>query len=288
MFTRRLIAAAVAVVAFTAALLVEPAPALAQAEGEYARHFQRGIELLGEKKFDESVEAFKKCIELRPDDSTPYYNVACALSLKGEKEKAIDWFEKALAKGFDDEKHVEQDSDLDPIRGEKRFQKVLAKAFGKAPPEEALVTLKGDVASLDKLKGKVVIVDFWRTWCEPCKVEIPTLVAMEKDLGSKGLVVVGISNEPVPLQEQLADELKINYTLLRQQGALPAPFENVRAFPTKFILDKDGKVVKKLIGQRDRAELEAIVLPLLGGEGPKEGGEKEPEPEPKKGEPQAF
>jgi thiol-disulfide isomerase/thioredoxin len=231
----------------------------------YQQLFQEGIELLGQKRYDESADRFKRAIELRPDSFDCYYNVACALSLKGDKGAAIDWLEKAIAKGFDDAKHIDEDSDLDPIRGEARFLELMSAKFGRPKPGESLRTLKGDVASLDKLKGKVVIVCFWRSWVDPCKQEVPTLIELAKEHGEKGLVVVGISNEPVEVQEQIADELKVSYLLLRETGPLPAPMENVRAFPTKFILDRDGKCVKKLVAARDKAELEAIVLPLLSG-----------------------
>lgn len=141
----------------------------------------------------------------------------------------------------------------------------MAKKFNRAKPGESLKTLKGDVASLEKLKGKVVIVCFWRSWIEPCKNEMAMLNALQKEWGEKGLVIVAISNEEPQVQEQVADEAKASYTLLRQVGPLPAPMENVRAFPTKFILDKDGKVVKRLVAEREKAELEALVKPLIEG-----------------------
>ena len=255
----RRLSAALAVVLFLAAgALAQEKP-----DEQYQALFQQGLKLLNDRHFDEAIDTFKKSVQIRKELPESYYNVACAYALKGEKEKAIDWFADALAHGFNDEKHIEQDGDLDSIRGEQRFKDAVAKAFSKAKPGETLVTLKGEVASLEKLRGKVVILDFWRTWCEPCKQEIPHLVALEKEYGARGLVVIGVSNEPVPLQEQLADELKVNYMLLRQVGPLPAPYENVRAFPTVFVLDQEGKVVKKLVGARDRTELEELVKPLL-------------------------
>jgi thiol-disulfide isomerase/thioredoxin len=260
-----------------------PAAAYAQDEedDEHSILFQEGIRLLEAKKYDDSVAVFKRCIKLQPKDSAAYYNIACAYSLKGEKAQALDWFEKAIQNGFQGEEnllHLEQDSDLDGIRGEPRFKEIVGKWFPKAKAGETLVTLKGEPASLDKLRGKVVIVDFWRTWVEPCKEGIPELVAIEKDLGPRGVAVVGISDEPVPLQEQIADELKINYMLLRQTGPLPKPFEGIRVFPTKLILDQEGKVVKKIVGSATKEELEDAVKALLAP-APK----KDPE-----GEPQVF
>lgn len=256
----------------------EPPEQGGEPDEEYSQLFEQGLELLKDGKFEEAIATFQKAIAIRKGPPETYYNIACAYSLKGDKERALDWLAEALAHGFKDEDHIAKDTDLDGIRGEPRFAELMAKAFPKARPGETLVTLKGERASLDRLKGKVVIVYFWRTWVEPCKEEIPQLVALEKELGPKGLAVVGISNESAPTQEQLADELKINFTLLRQTGPLEAPFENVKAFPTKYILDRDGKVVKKLVGARERDELAELVRPLLeGGGGKKDGGKKEPQ-----------
>jgi thiol-disulfide isomerase/thioredoxin len=260
-----------------AIVLTSALAAFAQAgpDDQYQTLFQQGLEQLQRREYDTSIETFKKAIEIHKERPEAYYNVACAYSLKGDKEKAIDWFAESLTHGFNDENHIEQDHDLDAIRQESRFKEVMTRAFMKAKPGESLLTLKGEVASLEKLRGKVVVLDFWRTWCEPCKQEIPGLAALEREYSARGVVVVGVSNEPVPAQEQLADELKINYMLLRQVGPLPQPYDNVRAFPTVFILDAEGKVVKKLVGAREKSEIEDAVKPLLA-------------PEKKKEEPQVF
>ncbi len=244
--------------------------------------FDSGIRLLQEKKFDESVAAFKKCIELRPDDPTAYYNIACAFSLKGDADKAFEWLERAIDKGFDDVGHMARDTDLDPIRKDPRYKDMIAFARGERPaprgegtPESkpgtpgkpGLVTLKGEAASLERLKGKVVILDFWRTWCGPCKAEIPHFVELQREYGDRGLAIVGVSDEPAELQEKFADQLKVNYTLLLQQGELPAPFEGIDVFPTTFVLDKDGKVIHKFVGLRPKKAFEDAIRPLLGLDG---------------------
>jgi len=275
-----------AVTCLLAVLAIAAWPALAQ-EGDDERYqalFEKGIRQLEAKDFDGAIETFKQAIEIRKDLPAAYYNVACAYSLKGDKKEALDWFEEALARGFKDEpgaeENIAQDKDLDPIRNETRFKEIMARAFPKEPEGPPLVTLKGDPAPLEKLKGKVVIVDIWRTWCRPCTSSIPNLVELQKEYGPRGLVVVGISSEPAELQEKTADQLKITYTLLRQVGPLPkAVFGEVRdVFPTIFILDREGKVVKKLVGARDKEELEALIKPLLG-----------PEPaKPPEGKPRVF
>src|SRR5687767_5762733 len=105
----RVVAAAIAV----AALVFTAAPA-AQAQdhedgGEYQRLFDEGISLLTERKYDEAVESFKKAIALEGKLPEAYYNIACAYSLKGDKEKAIEWLGKSFERGFRDEDHVAKD-----------------------------------------------------------------------------------------------------------------------------------------------------------------------------------
>ncbi|HVY60832.1 MAG TPA: redoxin domain-containing protein [Planctomycetota bacterium] len=262
----RALSALAALLALSVSLLCA-SPALAQQpprpDDQFQTLFQTGLEQLQRREFDASIDTFKKAMEIHREQPETYYNIACAYALKGEKDRAIDWFAQALERGFNDETHIEQDHDLDAIRQEPRFKEVMTRAFMKAKPGEALLTLKGEVASLDKLRGKVVILDFWRTWCEPAKQEIAALAELEREQSAHGLAVVGISNEPVPTQEQLADDLKINFLLLRQVGPLPQPYDNVRAFPTLFVLDTEGKVVKKLVGAKTKAEIEEAIQPLL-------------------------
>lgn len=262
-------------VAIALAALAAPVPAQdADRDRAFDEHFRRGIELLERKEYDRAVDAFQACIALRKDLPEPYYNVACAYSLKGEKEKAIEWLAEALARGFREEAHIAQDRDLDPIRDEPAFRALMAKTFfgkgdasGGALPggEGKLLTLSGEPVSLERLKGKVVIFELWRTWAEPCRQQAAILAELNAELGPKGLAIVAISDEPGGEQERVADDLKINYLLLRNEGPLPAPlFEGVReVYPTFLIVDREGRLAKRLIGARTKEELRDAVLPLL-------------------------
>jgi peroxiredoxin len=291
---------------FVVVLLVPAAAARAQddeAEEQYRQAFQQGIDLLTAKQFDRSVEAFKRCIELAPDLPDSYYNIACAYSLKGDADQAFVWLERAIDKGFEDVGHMARDKDLDPIRKDPRYQEMVAFARGEPRPAPAptpkpearpeprtqpLATLKGEPATLERLKGKVVILDFWRTWCGPCKAEIPHFVELVREYGDRGLAVVGVSDEPAELQEKFADELKINYTLLIQRSDLPAPFDGIDAFPTTFILDKDGRVVHKFVGLRPKKVFEDAIRPLLGVDADPGAAGPTPKPSPAKPERRLF
>ncbi len=268
-------------------------PAAAQDEEAYAELIRDGIAKLEATDFEGAIKTFEAAIQVDPDSYTAYYNIACAHSLKGDKERALEWFEKSLVKGMDDRAWIDGDKDLDPIRKEARFKELMDKHLGQGGPggdggsgdggrpSAPLSTLRGEPATIESLRGKVVIVDIWRTWCGPCKRGIPDLVELEREYGPKGLAVVGISDEPAKLQEQFADELKINYTLLIQRGDLPEPFGKVNAFPTTFVLDREGKVVEKFVGVKPKKPFEDAIMPLLeAGPHPQPPAEPEPEPQP--------
>ncbi len=117
------------VVVLAAACLAAPSTAHAQEPDdlEFQQVFEQGLEAINSGRHDEAVDLFKRCIELAPERPTAYYNIACALSLKGEKSDSIDWLEKALDKGFLEFEHMERDTDLDNIRNEARFKELVEK-----------------------------------------------------------------------------------------------------------------------------------------------------------------
>lgn len=137
--------------------------------------------------------------------------------------------------------------------------------FDPAPDVE-LQTLEGQPFHLTGLRGHVVLLNFWATWCIPCRAEIPEFNAMQRELKVKGLEVVGVSTSPGDTVEAIRDfqkDLKQEYTVLRGAEEIGEKFGNGPGLPVTYLIDRDGRIRQKITGARDREGWEAAVKPLL-------------------------
>jgi thiol-disulfide isomerase/thioredoxin len=130
-----------------------------------------------------------------------------------------------------------------------------------------LPDLDGKPQTLSQWKGKVLVVNFWATWCEPCKKEIPDFVKVQAKYGTKGVQFVGVSIDELGKVKSFARELGINYPLLigsydtveiSKEAGNP-----VSALPFTAVLDRSGKVVSAKLGDLDEAKLIEIISPLI-------------------------
>lgn len=132
-------------------------------------------------------------------------------------------------------------------------------AFGctKAPtvtakgpaPEFELENIQGGKLKAADLKGKVAVIDFWATWCEPCWSEIPKYNKMLEEFRGKGVEIIGITVEsPYADIKPKAKELGIKYTLLVGNDSVQDAFGGMIGFPTTFVVTKDWKIYKKYMG----------------------------------------
>ncbi len=143
--------------------------------------------------------------------------------------------------------------------------KTNGNSFQPAPDVE-FQTLDGKPFRLADLRGRVVLLNFWATWCQPCRAEIPEFNAMQRELKSQGLEVVGVSVSPTDTIEAIKDfqkDLKQEYTVLRGAEDIGEKFGNGPGLPVTHIIDREGRIRQKMIGQRDRAAFEVAVKPLL-------------------------
>jgi cytochrome c-type biogenesis protein len=131
-------------------------------------------------------------------------------------------------------------------------------------PDIELQTLDGQPFRLSSLKGRVVVLNFWATWCIPCRAEIPELNAMQRELEAKGLTIIGASwDDTLEGVKDFQNEIKQDYTVLLGGEAVKDKFGGIPSLPTTYIIDRDGNIRDKIIGGRDRAGFESVIKPLL-------------------------
>jgi DsbE subfamily thiol:disulfide oxidoreductase len=138
-------------------------------------------------------------------------------------------------------------------------------AYGKPAPDFTLETLDGKSMSLSSLRGKAVLVNFWATWCGPCKIETPWLVQLQRQYGSEGLQVVGVAMDDSGKDEisRFAKDMGMNYPVLLGKEAVGDAYGGVPALPESFFVGRDGKIVDRIIGLRDRQDIEDSVKKAL-------------------------
>jgi len=130
---------------------------------------------------------------------------------------------------------------------------------GKPAPEVTFKDLDGKDATLAQYKGKVVLVNFWATWCDPCYIEIPWLIEMQQKYEAKGFTVLGISMDeegksavdPFLAKERFnvnGQKLPMNYPIVIGNDDVADKFGGLLGYPTSFLISRDGRIVKKVQG----------------------------------------
>ncbi len=135
---------------------------------------------------------------------------------------------------------------------------------GKAAPSWTLKDPDGKTVSSDNFKGKVVILDFWATWCPPCRMEIPNFVELQEKYKEKGLVVVGISLDEGPsVVKTFMRENKINYPMVMGNSTVAEKYSSDDGIPTTFLIDRQGHVVAKHVGFTEKETFDKEIQKLL-------------------------
>jgi cytochrome c biogenesis protein CcmG/thiol:disulfide interchange protein DsbE len=132
-------------------------------------------------------------------------------------------------------------------------------------PDFTLDSLDGKSMRLSDLRGKAVLLNFWATWCGPCKIETPWLVELQNQYGSQGLQVVGVEMGDDGKDEitKFAKDMGVNYPVLIGKEAVGDAYGGVPALPETFFIGRDGKIVDKIIGLKGKAEIEDSIKKAL-------------------------
>lgn len=140
-----------------------------------------------------------------------------------------------------------------------------SKLLGQSAPPWQLKDLEGKPVSSADFKGKVVVLNFWATWCPPCRKEIPDFIALQKEYGNRGLVFVGVAldDEGVSVVKPFAKEAGINYPLVIGDETVVKAYEGVEIYPTTYVIDRNGTIVSRHLGSLTKAEMEQEFKPLL-------------------------
>jgi cytochrome c biogenesis protein CcmG/thiol:disulfide interchange protein DsbE len=162
---------------------------------------------------------------------------------------------------------------VNPAGGEPEY---LSPLKGKPAPEFVLEDLSGKKVSLAGYKGKAVLINFWATWCGPCKIETPWLIELRNRYAAQGFEVLGVSTDDIDRgdPQKLSDEKKeiarfveaahIPYPVLIDGDSLSKPYGGLDAMPTSFFVDRNGTVVAAQMGLTSKDDIEASIKKALG------------------------
>ncbi len=263
---------------------------------------QQGNAAEAYKSFQESAkyarELRRQFPQLSPQEQAAVggaiYNDACALSMSGDANAAFLALQEAFAAGFADTNQLDIDSDLVAVRAMPEFaawRKGLDEAavardaaaiahvkeevrnemasFQSYPFDFTLPDLDDKTVKLADLKGKVVVVDFWGTWCPPCRAEIPSFVRLQTKYEKQGLQIIGLGyenggkEEAVKLTRDFMANNKMNYTCMLGDAATQKQVPQFQGYPTTLFIDRTGKVRLQYVGLHPYPTLDAAVSLLL-------------------------
>lgn len=161
----------------------------------------------------------------------------------------------------------------DPTSGEPQYVSPLQ---GKPAPSFALEDVSGKKVLLSSYKGKALLINFWATWCAPCKIETPWLVELRNQYAAQGFEILGISmddidrDNPARLSGEKRDiarfveQMKMPYPVLIDGDSISKPYGGLDDLPTTFFVDRSGTVIAAQLGLTSKSEIEANIRKSLG------------------------
>ena len=138
--------------------------------------------------------------------------------------------------------------------------------IGKLAPDFTLESLEGKNVTLSGYHGHAVLLNFWATWCGPCKIEMPWFVELQKEYGPQGLEIVGVAMDDASKDEiqKFAKEMGVNYTILLGKEAVGQQYGGVDVLPTTFFIDRKGQIVSREFGLQSRSLFVDNIKQALG------------------------
>lgn len=141
---------------------------------------------------------------------------------------------------------------------------MAGQSVGRQAPDFVLEDLQGKKVKLSDFRGKAVLLNFWATWCGPCKVEMPWFVELQKQYGPQGLEIVGVALDDSGRDtiSKFAKEMGVNYTILQGQDSVGDAY-GAMGLPTSYFIDRNGKIVESVSGLLARSEIEGDIKKAL-------------------------
>jgi thiol-disulfide isomerase/thioredoxin len=141
-------------------------------------------------------------------------------------------------------------------------------------PEVSFKALTGSEVPLASFKGKVVLINFWATWCDPCREEIPWLIDLQRKYGDQGFTLLGVAMDdegasvvnPFVQSQQFdvdGQKMKMNYPIVIGKDSDGEKFGGIFGYPTSILIDKNGQINKRIIGLIDRDQINRQIRQLL-------------------------
>ena len=137
---------------------------------------------------------------------------------------------------------------------------------GQPAPDFELQSLEGKNVKLSDFRGKAVLLNFWATYCGPCKIEMPWFVALQNEYGPQGLQIVGVAMDDASPEDiaKFAKDLGVNYPILLGKETVGQSYGGVDVLPTTFFIDRNGRVTDREFGLQSRSVFVANIKKALG------------------------
>jgi peroxiredoxin len=136
---------------------------------------------------------------------------------------------------------------------------------GQLAPNFTLQTLEGKTVHLSDYRGRAVVLNFWATWCAPCKIEMPWFVDLQNQYGPKGLQLLGVAMDDASPSDiaDFAKEMGVNYPILVGKEAVGQSYGGVPFMPETFYIDRNGKIVDSAFGLKGKGEIEDDIKKIV-------------------------